>query len=395
MGATGDVELRSTVVNGEVMKYYACYNLNGAGCPGIPGTSTDLVCPNNLYLEENWYFALNLTSLPSNESVCMCSHAYGKKNPIANCTGFLGDLRAECLTGPGACGEWGLGTYIWFLDGVICGSVALVMMCQAIALFRTLHISGGGIKMDSTTTTLIFLIFSCFGQFAWFGAYPFIVVFDNKLYWIYESIGIPFSSAFTTLFLLNASLMWLTIVQSSKRLKASGSNLKGPYRAIVICFSIFASGSILFTIYILGNITLASAIAGLWLVIIAVVFFVAACQLETLRQMLQGTASKDTGKASPKTNKRHGIAEIIHVAKRTAAFLVLYLLATGAWVAFPKTNTPLSLNGNPIVLFGLFTSLLLVTWSILSYARGVINNKMKKARVAPEGGGTTQVTSVG
>ena len=100
----------------------------------------------------------------------------------------------------------------------------------------------GGKKL--TTATSSTLIMTCMCQlflFLWLLNYIITPSSEDLDHWnlFYDTVFIPGTACFGAISSLNMSLMWAQIVDSSKNLKSSGSNLNSKMRKAVIGFSFF------------------------------------------------------------------------------------------------------------------------------------------------------------
>lgn len=329
------------------------------------------------------------------EGVCQCSDSYAWNNDGAAgaCQGNTWD--AACISGTTGCNTQTVGTYLWLLMTL---AFALWTLYLCFGSLRLIHLHSkqkNGFQFNATGTTVVFIFIDLAAFAVWMLSYPAIVITQAASMgtYIFKTAGIPFTAAFLSAFLLWTCLMWLNVVNASKRLKASGNNIKGPYVFVVAGAVAFFTAGILVGTFVMNDLQMTSMISLFSCLCCAITYLVVGSKVNALAKSLDkgGSQKGEDLSGTKKKKKRGGLYGIVDCARRQAMNLIFYVVAAAAYSFFPTNPTAFSTIGQPIMVTFMFSGVSMLQSTGYGYVHRIITANHKKATaVTPS---STVVTS--
>ena len=254
-------------------------------------------------------------------------------------------------------------------------------------------------QLDALSTSLVFAILACFFTalatgsitrfiFQWITPDANGSKADTQ---ISASVALPLSFLFSTLAMLNISLVWIEIADNAQSLRRTSSNIQRYRNALIVYYIIFLSLIILSLA--LGSITIATAVALPGLLFVIVTYIVGFVKM---RRMLKAylIASENTPEvkngSSSNLNGPRKIRSSLKAISYAAIGVSFWALACIVWVVAwvllgGLANQPLK-NFNMVAeaiswfcaAFGDSTTMWYINFAIVNKGKYIVNQSNEK-----------------
>lgn len=334
----------------------------------------------NVFLDGIEWTNCTIDSTCPGRALCAINTTWSEKAQVCHCYFAMDHIGAQCET---------VGPYGWtslILNSVFCAIGALGFFYELYLIFRLVWMKQFSINAVTISTILNSLgLFGCVLQIGGITRFVFDPMIPNEhgrktdTYRLaIFSISIAFF--FSTLAMLNISLVWLEIANNVKRLlpSSSGKMVKKYKTSLILYYSIFLGVMIPAMIWMNQIIMAAMATPGLFFSM--TMYMYAAWKIRSIL----GQSNSSTPSTSQLEKYRPMLIQIKQSAFKisiSTGSLIIWIIT---WTVVGGMNDKPDKYFNILVLSFIWISAIFANLSILHYLRSCIVKKWTKHRVMTE-----------